>query len=477
MSAAAYPVHVEVQAKWTNGGDVEVQSSELELLTRRFLQETCAFFTNGELETTGHVLDEYVAAVRVVDLPEKSMISFWRAVVYVHIYTLIREPSEKDYLENEEGGLGQAAYEEWKLPNEAFDGLWDAIVVDDSIKQKLLGYCTTSTQFSEMGVDDKIISWNRMALLNGPPGTGKTTLCKALAQKIAIRTTKRFNEVLLLEINAHALFSKWFSESGKLVMGLFEQIDSLVADDPLKMVIVLIDEVESIASSRTASMTTSEPGDAVRVVNSVLTCLDNLRRRANALVLCTSNIVGSLDAAFRDRIDICLFLGNPSLQARYHILWTCMQELMSKGIVQGGQDGVNLPAMLSDEMASFVRPSAVALNPATSSQPTLPTQLLERTAATASRDNEMKNETESESSDDGHRLDENDDGELMLAKVAAKCEGLSGRRLRKLPLLALAFQLGRPPAIAVKDMLRALDRAILDVLQADLEMDSLVTKM
>ena len=49
-------------------------------------------------------------------------------------------------------------------------------------------------------------------------GTGKTTLCKALAQKVFIRNSNRFTSGGLLEINSHALFSKWFSESGTLVL-------------------------------------------------------------------------------------------------------------------------------------------------------------------------------------------------------------------------------------------------------------------
>ena len=48
-------------------------------------------------------------------------------------------------------------------------------------------------------------------------GTGKTSLCKALAQKTAIRMSSNFTEIQLVEINSHSLFSKWFSESGKLV--------------------------------------------------------------------------------------------------------------------------------------------------------------------------------------------------------------------------------------------------------------------
>ena len=52
-------------------------------------------------------------------------------------------------------------------------------------------------------------------------------------------TNDRFPSAVLVEVNAHSLFSKWFSESGKLVQRLFSKITDLV-DDPDTFVMVMI---------------------------------------------------------------------------------------------------------------------------------------------------------------------------------------------------------------------------------------------
>lgn len=99
---------------------------------------------------------------------------------------------------------------------------------------------------------------------------------RGLAQKLAIRLSGQFQYGQLVEVNAHSLFSKWFSESGKLVQKLFGKIEELVEERD-SLVIVLIDEVESLTAARKSALSGSEPSDAIRVVNAVLTQIDKLK--------------------------------------------------------------------------------------------------------------------------------------------------------------------------------------------------------
>ncbi|GLI62635.1 hypothetical protein VaNZ11_005300, partial [Volvox africanus] len=151
-----------------------------------------------------------------------------------------------------------------------------------------------------------------------------------------------YRQGCLVEVNAHSLFSKYFSESGKLVSRLFTKITELVEESD-SLVFVLIDEVESLTSARKAAISGSEPSDAIRAVNAMLTQLDALRRFPNVMVLTTSNITQAIDVAFVDRADIKAYIGPPTLAARYEMLRGSVVELSRAGIIAEDMSQMLLP--------------------------------------------------------------------------------------------------------------------------------------
>jgi len=102
------------------------------------------------------------------------------------------------------------------------------------------------------GLNVSTFNWNRLCLLHGPPGSGKSTLCRALAQKLSIRLGDVFANTVLVEINTNQMLSKYFGESGKLIGRTFDQIQAM-AQDQATLICVVMDEVETIAGSRERS--------------------------------------------------------------------------------------------------------------------------------------------------------------------------------------------------------------------------------
>ncbi|TPX34800.1 hypothetical protein SmJEL517_g02643 [Synchytrium microbalum] len=276
-----------------------------------------------------------------------------QVILNVHVFQLSDDEGWNERTDDEENVVAANICD---LPARHLDGVWENLIFDEDLQTRLLEYITTSTLFSDKMVDSNIVSWNKIVLLHG---TGKTSLCRALAQKLSIRLSTRYPSLKLVEINSHSLFSKYFSESGKLVLNMFSKIHEL-AEDGESFIVILIGkhEVESLTAARKAS--SNEPGDAIRVVNALLTQIDKIKKYRNVLIMTTSNITDAIDDAFLDRADLRQYIGNPSQRATYAMLSGCVEELLRCEIIVAPSDGMTTSVSLvnwreiefsSDEMS------------------------------------------------------------------------------------------------------------------------------
>ncbi|PWY86915.1 pachytene checkpoint component Pch2 [Aspergillus heteromorphus CBS 117.55] len=293
------------------------------------------------------------------------------------------------------------------LPSIDLDGLWESLQFDLPIQSRLLSAISRMVSFSVQRLGKWVITWNRLILIWGPPGTGKTSLCRGLSQKLAIRLGKHYPRSKLFEVNAHSLGSKFFGESGKLVGRMFENIESLLEEEDDTFVCVFIDEIETLASRRDRALNGNEPFDAIRAVNALLTGLDKLKEHPNVIVVCTSNLVTALDQAFLDRVDIKQYI--PRLAARpvYKISKDCLEELGRHGIIEGACFDV-VQITPNDPLQYVERPAEQLILPSFNEMilhyKTFPNAIPK-----------------------------------LLADAVLESEGLSGRTIRRLPALSLVL--------------------------------------
>ncbi|WP_431803608.1 ATP-binding protein [Microbacterium sp. bgisy203] len=141
----------------------------------------------------------------------------------------------------------------------------------------------------------------RAVMLFGPPGTGKTTFAKAVASRL---------DWPFVEVFPSRLADTSAGLAGAL-RATFERIDAL------DHAVVFIDEVEEIASRRGGV----PPSPTQGVTNELLKLVAEFREREGRILICATNFVRALDAAFlrHGRFDYVIPIGLPDDEARFAI--------------------------------------------------------------------------------------------------------------------------------------------------------------
>ncbi len=219
--------------------------------------------------------------------------------------------------------LPKGIHQIYSLPNNDLDSLWNSIVLNDALKKQLISQAIINFTLRPK-ISRSILPLHGITLLVGPPGTGKTSLAKGLAHKVAeVFDRKDFK---LLEVDPHTLTSAMMGKTQKAVSDLFSQtISEAASNGPT---IVLLDEVETLAADRSKLSLEANPIDIHRATDAVLVQLDALaEKHKNILIIATSNFPQAIDQAFTSRCDLVLEIPLPNEAACREILMLCLNGL------------------------------------------------------------------------------------------------------------------------------------------------------
>lgn len=209
------------------------------------------------------------------------------------------------------------------LPDPDLEALWASIITEPQFKDCLVGQAVLNFTLRRR-VKRSVVPLHGVILLTGEPGTGKTSLARGLASRIAsILGAKGFR---LLEVEPHALTSSAMGRTQRAVSDLFSQAIAEAA--MVGPTVVLLDEVETLAADRTKLSLDANPIDIHRATDAVLVQLDALAEEyPDLLFVATSNFPAAVDSAFTSRCDLVLEVPLPDRSACKQILTDCLEGL------------------------------------------------------------------------------------------------------------------------------------------------------
>ncbi len=177
---------------------------------------------------------------------------------------------------------------------------WDNLIISDTLKKELLAVINL---LKDPSATEKYgIEMPKGILLAGPPGTGKTTIARVIAQRAGLS---------FFVLSMDDIVSKWVGESEKNLTKLFQ------AARKHAPAVIFVDEVDSIGRSR------SSGGQAwsENLLNHLLQLIDGVVEAKGLYVIAATNRPDLVDPALKraGRLNKVIEIPAPDFTARYRL--------------------------------------------------------------------------------------------------------------------------------------------------------------
>jgi len=163
--------------------------------------------------------------------------------------------------------------------NQAVEKLsWDDLIIDSELREELssvVELLKDPDAAKQYGIEPP-----KGILLNGPPGTGKTTLAKVIANQAGLS---------FFNLQIDEVVSKWVGDSEKNLTRLFESAQSCAPS------VIFIDEIDSIAKNRAEG--NNQHSDSL--LNHLLQLIDGVIKRKGIYIIAATNRADLVDPALK----------------------------------------------------------------------------------------------------------------------------------------------------------------------------------
>ncbi|EFN53119.1 hypothetical protein CHLNCDRAFT_26132, partial [Chlorella variabilis] len=151
----------------------------------------------------------------------------------------------------------------------------------------------------------------RAVLFEGPPGTGKTTSARVIAQQTCVP---------LVNVKFEKVLSKWYGEDERNLAEVLQLCEGFPAG-----AIVFLDELDSLMTSRSDGQGLHEV--TRRMLGILLRHLDGFDASRRSVLIGATNRARDLDPALRSRFAATVTFGLPSQESRAAILGQYARQL------------------------------------------------------------------------------------------------------------------------------------------------------
>ncbi len=196
------------------------------------------------------------------------------------------------------GGGAQEGYKPQAVDKEKIGTYsWDDLIISDDLKDELnsvIKLLKDPENAKSYGIDVP-----KGILFNGPPGTGKTTIARVVANLAGLS---------FFVLRANEIVSKWVGESEKNLTKLFETAQENAP------AVIFIDEIDSIGKARSGS--NAEHSD--KLLNQLLQLIDGVIKSEGIYVIAATNRADLVDSALKraGRLNRTIEIGLPDAPSR-----------------------------------------------------------------------------------------------------------------------------------------------------------------